>query len=150
MLDEGEVKDRVYKALEAVDLLEFKEHSPFNLSWGQKKKAALAGLLVMKPNLLILDEPFENLDLKSIYNHLIIFEKLRKEERMTIIYSTHNLFFIENWAENVLLLDRGKGIFEGDPKEGLMNPRMKSIMGSYAELKELIDKHKKIATNIHF
>jgi cobalt/nickel transport system ATP-binding protein len=148
-LGEGEVKDRVYKALEAVNLLDYKERSPFNLSLGQKKRAALAGLLVMKPNLLILDEPFENLDLKSIYNHLKIFENLRKEESMTILFTTHNLFFIENWAEKMLLLDGGKAIFEGDPKEGLRDPKMKSIIGSYDEIKELIGNHKGIVTKIH-
>ena len=79
-LDEEEVKNRVKWALEAVNLLDFKEKSPFNLSWGQKKRAALAGLLVMKPKLLILDEPFANLDFKSIYNHLKILEELKKDK----------------------------------------------------------------------
>ena len=65
-LDQEEVKRRVEWALEAVGLLDYKNHSPFNLSWGQKKRAALAGLLVLKPKLLILDEPFANLDFKSI------------------------------------------------------------------------------------
>ncbi|MFX0042530.1 MAG: energy-coupling factor ABC transporter ATP-binding protein, partial [Candidatus Hodarchaeota archaeon] len=88
-LDEQEVKKRVLWALKAVDLIEFKHYSPFNLSWGQKKRAALAGLLVMKPKLLILDEPFANLDFNAIYNHLKIIEKLKREENMTILFTTH-------------------------------------------------------------
>ncbi|MFX1256243.1 MAG: energy-coupling factor ABC transporter ATP-binding protein [Promethearchaeota archaeon] len=137
-LAEDEVKRRVEWALEAVNLMQFKEYSPFNLSWGQKKRAALAGLLVMKPKILLLDEPFANLDFKSIYNHLLILEKLRKEEKMTILFTSHNLFFVEKWADKMLVLNSGKGIFEGAPKEGLNHPRIKKLLGSYDEISELI------------
>lgn len=137
-LDEKEVKKRVLWALKAVDLIEFKDYSPFNLSWGQKKRAALAGLLVMKPKLLILDEPFANLDFNAIYNHLKIIEKLKKEENMTILFTTHNLFFVENWANKMLVLDNGKSIFEGDPKEGLIDTQVLELLGSYDKIRELI------------
>ncbi len=137
-LDEREVEKRVLWALKAVDLIEFKDYSPFNLSWGQKKRAALAGLLVMKPKLLILDEPFANLDFNAIYNHLKIIEKLKKEENMTILFTTHNLFFVENWANKMLVLDNGKSIFEGDPKEGLIDTQVLELLGSYDKIRELI------------
>ena len=140
-LEQKEVKERVEWALKAVNLFDFKEYSPFNLSWGQKKRASLAGLLVMKPKFLILDEPFANLDFKSIYSHLEIFDKLRKEEKMTILFTTHNLFFVENWADKMLVLNSGKGIFEGDPKEGLNHPEVNKIMGSYDEIHKLIQKN---------
>ncbi len=141
-LDEGEVQKRVEWALKAVNLLEYKSQSPFNLSWGQKKRAALAGLLVMKPKLLILDEPFANLDFISIYNHLKIIEELRKTEKMTILFTSHNLFFVENWATKVLVIDRGRGIFEGAPSEGLIKSEVRKLLGSYEEIKELIDQNK--------
>ncbi|MFX1411580.1 MAG: energy-coupling factor ABC transporter ATP-binding protein [Promethearchaeota archaeon] len=137
-LDEKEVEKRVIWALKAVNLLEFKEYSPFNLSWGQKKRAALASLLVMKPKLLILDEPFANLDFNAIYNHLKIIEKLRREENITILFTTHNLFFIENWAQNMLVLDNGKGIFEGAPEIGLNDPQVLELLGSYDKIRRLI------------
>jgi len=137
-LKDEEIKNRVEWALRAVDLLNCKTHSPFNLSWGQKKRAALAGLLAMKPKLLILDEPFANLDFKSIYNHLAILEKLRKEEQMTILFTTHNSFFVEKWADKMLVLNSGKKLFEGDPKEGFSKPQVKQIMGSYDEIYKLI------------
>ena len=142
-LEQVEVRKRVKWALEAVNLIDFKDFSPFNLSWGQKKRAALAGLLVLKPKLLILDEPFANLDFKSIYAHLEIFEKLRKEQNMTILFTSHNLFFVENWASKIMVLQDGKALFEGDPKEGLKNPNVKKIMGSYDQINELIRKNKK-------
>jgi len=142
-LEETEVQKRVRWALDAVNLWEFRTYSPFNLSWGQKKRAALAGLLVMKPKLLILDEPFANLDFKSIYRHLEIFENLRRDEEMTILFTSHNLFFIENWANKMLIMDNGKNIFEGNPNEGLSNPKVLQLLGSYDEIKKLIQKNQK-------
>ena len=138
-LEENEVQKRVEWALEAVKLTEYEKFSPYDLSWGQKKRAALAGLLVMKPKLLILDEPFANLDFKSIYNHLKILETLRKEDKMTILFTTHNLFFIENWADKMLVLSDGNAIFEGIPKDGLNHPKIKQLLGSYNELLTLIN-----------
>ena len=141
-LKEEEIKFRVEWALEAVDLIDYKRYSPFNLSWGQKKRAALAGLLAMKPKLLILDEPFANLDFKSIYNHLKILDTLRVEEEMTILFTTHNSFFVENWADNMLVLNGGNKLFEGDPKEGLKKPKVKKIMGSYEDIHKLIQNNR--------
>ncbi len=141
-LGDDEVKERVSWALKAVDLEDFRNYSPFNLSWGQKKRAALAGVLVMKPNLLILDEPFANLDFKSIYNHLKIIEKLRKENNITIFFTTHNLFFVENWAEKILVLNDGRIAFEGTPLEGLNNSNVRELLGSYNDILSLIKKEK--------
>ena len=138
-LEEEEVKERVEWALEAVNLTEYRKFSPYDLSWGQKKRAALAGLLVMKPKLLILDEPFANLDFRSIYNHLKILETLRKEEKMTILFTTHNLFFIEHWADRVLVLNDGKAVFEGNIEEGLNNPKIKKLLGSYEDILNLLN-----------
>lgn len=138
-LEEDEVKKRVEWALEAVNLTEYRKFSPYDLSWGQKKRAALAGLLVMKPKLLILDEPFANLDFRSIYNHLKILETLRKEEKMTILFTTHNLFFIEHWADKVLVLNDGKAIFEGNIEEGLNSPKIKKLLGSYEDILNLLN-----------
>ena len=138
-LEEEEVKKRVKWALEAVNLTEYRKFSPYDLSWGQKKRAALAGLLVMKPKLLILDEPFANLDFRSIYNHLKILETLRKEEKMTILFTTHNLFFIEHWADKVLVLNDGKAVFEGNIEEGLNSPKIKKLLGSYENILNLLN-----------
>ena len=138
-LEEKEVKKRVKWALEAVNLTEYRKFSPYDLSWGQKKRAALAGLLVMKPKLLILDEPFANLDFRSIYNHLKILETLRKEEKMTILFTTHNLFFIEHWADKVLVLNDGKAVFEGNIEEGLNSPKIKKLLGSYENILNLLN-----------
>jgi energy-coupling factor transporter ATP-binding protein EcfA2 len=139
-LNEEEIAVRVNWALNAVKLDDYKNYSPFILSWGQKKRAALAGLLVMKPKLLILDEPFENLDFKSIYNYIEILLNLRKQQDLTIIFTTHNLFFVENWADKMLVIDNGQTLFEGNPKDGLNDPQIKEIMSSYDEILTLLRK----------
>jgi cobalt/nickel transport system ATP-binding protein len=139
-LQEGEVKDRVDWALNAVNLTEYKNNSPFDLSWGQKKRVALAGLLVMKPRLLILDEPFANLDFKSIYNHLEILENLMKDQDLTILFTTHNMFFVENWADKMVFIDDGNAIFEGEPKVGLKSEKVLNLLSSYDEILKLLVK----------
>lgn len=139
-LTEEGVKDRVDWALNAVNLTEYKNYSPFDLSWGQKKRVALAGLLVMKPRLLILDEPFANLDFKSIYNHLEILENLRKNQDLTIIFTTHNMFFVENWADKMVFIDDGHVIFEGSPQEGLQDENVLKSLSSYNEILHLLKK----------
>lgn len=137
-LNEDQVENRVEWALKAVNLLDYKNYSPFELSWGQKKRAALAGLLALKPKLLILDEPFANLDIISIYSHLEIFERLRKEEKMTILFTTHNLFFVENWAHKMLVLNEGTSLYEGDPLQGLKNSKVIEILGNNDDLLRLL------------
>jgi cobalt/nickel transport system ATP-binding protein len=144
-LDPNEVKKRVSWALDAVNLTDFKDFSPFNLSWGQKKRAALAGLLVLKPKLLILDEPFANLDFKSIYAHLEIFERLKQQQNITILFTTHNMWFVEHWADRILVLDKGKLIYQGKPSNGLSNPIVKKTLGSYDDIKELIQNNKPLS-----
>jgi energy-coupling factor transporter ATP-binding protein EcfA2 len=139
-LDEDEVNSRVDWALKAVKMEDFKNYSPFDLSWGQKKRIALAGLLVMKPKLLILDEPFANLDFKSIYNHLEILESLRKQQDLTIMFTTHNLFFVEHWADKMLFINEGNKEFEGNPSIGLNDQKVKELLGSYEKIKEIIKK----------
>ncbi len=139
-LDEDEITIRVDWALKAVRLEDYKNYSPFDLSWGQKKRVALAGLLVMKPKLLILDEPFANLDFKSIYNHLEILENLRKLQDLTIMFTTHNLFFVEHWAEKMLFINDGQSVYEGNPIDGLNNPQVKHVLSSYEEILTLLKK----------
>lgn len=74
---------------------------------------------------------------------MTILEKLRKDEDMTILFTTHNLFFVEHWADQMVVLNDGKKIFDGNPKEGLSNTDVKNLMGSYEEIFDLIQNHKK-------
>jgi len=65
---------------------------------------------------------------------------LRKEKKITIFFTTHNLFFVENWAEKMLVLDEGKIIFEGAPHEGLNDSNVNKLLGSYNDVLSLIKK----------
>ncbi|MHA1688992.1 MAG: hypothetical protein ACTSUN_06615, partial [Promethearchaeota archaeon] len=100
---------------------------------------------VLKPKLLILDEPFANLDFQSIYNHIKIIETLRTQEKMTILFTTHNLFFVEKWAQKVFILKDGKKFYEGDPIKGLNEPKIKNLLGSYEQIEKLFQSFKNYA-----
>lgn len=137
-LSEEEVEERVEWALKSVNMLEFRNASPNNLSWGQKKRAALAGVLAMKPEILFLDEPFANLDIPTIKELILILNRLISENEITILFATHNHFFIENWADYVLILDNGKISFKGNPLDALNDPQVQQIIGTWDEIMKLI------------
>ncbi|MHA1301768.1 MAG: energy-coupling factor ABC transporter ATP-binding protein [Candidatus Helarchaeota archaeon] len=137
-LSEEEVKDRVTWALESVNISELKDDPPNNLSWGQKKRAALAGVLAMKPEILFLDEPFANLDIPTIKELILILNKLISENQLTILFTTHNYFFIEHWADGVLILNNGKVIFNGDPQDALNDLKVQKAIGTWDEIMGLI------------
>ncbi len=137
-LSKEEVEERVEWALNSVNMLEFRDASPNNLSWGQMKRAALAGVLAMKPEILFLDEPFANLDIPTIKELILILNRLISENEITILFTTHNHFFIENWADYVLILDNGKVSFKGDPIDALNDPQVQQIIGTWDEIMKLI------------
>ncbi len=137
-LSEEEVEERVEWALKSVNLLDYKEKAPNNLSWGQKKRASLAGVLAMKPEILFLDEPFANLDLPTVKELILILDRLILENELTILFTTHNHFFIENWADHVLVLDDGKVISTGKPIDVLNDPRVQQTIGTWNEIMKII------------
>ncbi len=111
-LDEVTVKKRVLSALEEVGMLDYVNRPPYNLSLGQKKRVAIAGVLAMEPKLLILDEPFSGLDPVSSQQLQIILEKLNKND-CTIIISTHDVDFTYSWADEVIILQQGTLLTQG-------------------------------------
>lgn len=117
-VNEEKVKDIVINALKAVELEEQIYSSPFRLSFGQRKRVAIAGVLAMDPEILILDEPFANLDYPSKKKLLEILEANFIQKGKTIIFSTHTRSVIESWSNKVLLLENGKLTFDG-PTEKL-------------------------------
>ncbi|MBR5741741.1 MAG: energy-coupling factor transporter ATPase, partial [Firmicutes bacterium] len=118
-LSEEEIKERVKEALRLVDLDydEVRDRSPFDLSGGQKRRVAIAGVVAMRPKVLILDEPTAGLDPQSKRAVLAMIENLRHEEGMTILLVSHNMGDIGILADRVLVMDRGKLALEGTPEE---------------------------------
>lgn len=108
------IKKRVYYALSKVEAEELVESSPYNLSWGQKKRIAIAGVLAMEPELLVLDEPFTGLDPQVSNNLLKLLDELNSEGK-TIIIAAHDVDLAYSWGDEVVILSRGKKIRQGPP-----------------------------------
>ena len=108
-----EVKNRVQEALEIVDMHEYNDRSPYLLSFGQKKRIAIAGVMAMDPSIIILDEPFSNLDFPSRTSLMQILDREVQDKKKTIVFATHSRKFIEEWSNYAFLLDQGNILLEG-------------------------------------
>lgn len=116
----GEKLDREVEEsirLTGLDYEEVKERSPFELSGGQKRRVAIAGVLAMKPEILILDEPTAGLDPSAHRDVLELIRRIHRKERMTILLVSHNMGDIAELADRVLVMNRGKLVMNGTPAE---------------------------------
>ena len=108
-------------AKEALELVGFPEkyyrQSPFELSGGQKRRVAIAGVLAMKPKVLILDEPTAGLDPKGRDEILDQVEKLHKETGMTVILVSHSMEDIARYVERIIVMNHGEKMLDGAPEE---------------------------------
>jgi cobalt ECF transporter T component CbiQ len=111
-LTDEQIRQRVEKALGAVHMLEYRHRSPFELSYGQKRRVAIAGVLAMEPDIIVLDEPMAFLDPKSRDDLQGLLEALH-ETGITLIVATHDVDFAAEWAQRVLLLKDGGLLAEG-------------------------------------
>ncbi|MDO5859224.1 ATP-binding cassette domain-containing protein [Methanobrevibacter sp.] len=118
-----EVQDRVTDALERVGMSGFEKTAPHHLSGGQKKRVAIAGILAMKPEIMVLDEPTAGLDPQGVVNLNHLLNELN-EEGITIIISTHEVDLVPNYADKVFVLVDGILIGEGTPKEIFAQPEI--------------------------
>lgn len=110
------IRTRVDEALEDVDMLEFKDESPNMLSGGQKQRIAIAGVLAMKPECIVLDEPTAMLDPIGRDEVLNSIKRLNKQDKVTIILITHYMEEVIK-ADKVIVMDKGNIIKFGTPKE---------------------------------
>lgn len=114
-----EADERVAEALELVglDFEEIADRSPFELSGGQKRRVAIAGVLAMRPKILILDEPTAGLDPRAHKDILQMIEKIHSIQNNTVILVSHNMGDIARLSDKVLVMDRGRLILTGSPSE---------------------------------
>ena len=127
----GEELDKTVKdsiELVGLDYERIKDRSPFDLSGGQKRRVAIAGVIAMKPKVLILDEPTAGLDPRAHMELLNTIKKLHKEEKMTIIFVSHNMDDIMCLSDRVLVLDEGKLVMNDIPQE---------VFSRWEELKDI-------------
>ncbi len=111
-----EIRQRVDKALEAVEMTEYKDRSPNHLSGGQKQRVAIAGVLAMKPECIVFDEPTAMLDPVGRKEVLNTIHKLNKEENITIIHITHYMQEAIH-ADRVIVMEDGNIVMQGTPRE---------------------------------
>ncbi|MDE6971941.1 MAG: energy-coupling factor transporter ATPase [Lachnospiraceae bacterium] len=129
VLDKKEVELRAYAALKQVGLEdEYFYQSPFDLSGGQKRRVAIAGVLAMKPEVLILDEPTAGLDPKGRDEILDQVAKLREETGMTVILVSHSMDDVAKYVDRIIVMNRGQVMFDQEPKE---------VFSHYKELEEI-------------
>ena len=93
------------------------EKSPFELSGGQKRRVAIAGVLAMKPKVLILDEPTAGLDPASKRDMLEVIKRLRQERNLIVVFVSHNMKDIAELSDRIIVMNGGKLVMNGSPKE---------------------------------
>ena len=111
-----EMRQRVDDALKAVQMYEYRKHSPSQLSGGQKQRVAIAGIIAMRPDCIILDEPTAMLDPQGRKEVLKTIRRLNKENGITIVLITHYMDEAAK-SDRVIVMDSGKVVFDDVPKE---------------------------------
>lgn len=152
-LPEEEVKARSLEALHQVGLKEkHYNKSPFDLSGGQKRRVAIAGILAMHPEVLILDEPTAGLDPKGRDDILDQIAKLHKERGITVILVSHSMEDVAKYVDRIIVMDHGCMKFDGEPKKvfehykelesiGLSAPQVTYVMQTLKEKGFDVDVH---------
>lgn len=130
-LDEGEIDSRVKKAMELVglDFENMRDRSPFELSGGQKRRVAIAGVVAMEPKVLILDEPTAGLDPKGRDEILGEIQNLYKKEGITIILVSHSMEDIAKLVNKIVVMSGGQIAMEGTPREVFKNGKELEKLG---------------------
>lgn len=117
-LDEETCLARARAAMASVGLgPEYESRSPFDLSGGEKRRAAIAGVLAMEPAILVVDEPVAGLDPEGRTELLDEFRRLKEEKGMGIVIVSHSMDDVASLADRVIVLSRGEAVMEGTPRE---------------------------------
>lgn len=122
------IRSEVDEALKAVDMYEFRKSTPHRLSGGQKQRIAIAGIIAMKPDCIVLDEPTAMLDPKGRAEIISTIKKLNREKGITIVLITH---FMEEAvdADRVIVMDSGKIVADSTPKDIFSNIKLLKEVG---------------------
>ena len=117
-LKKEEAKEKAIKALEMVGFeKKLYDQSPFRLSGGQMKKASIAGILALEPDIIVLDEPTRGLDPASSKEVMELFEDIHKKYDKTIIIITHDMDIVAKYAKRVIVLNEGKKVYDGKKED---------------------------------
>lgn len=122
-LDYEEVEKRVSEALTMVGMEQYMDKTPHHLSGGQQKRVAIAGIIAMRPEIMILDEPTAGLDPEGVEKVLDILDNLNKEG-MSIVISSHDIEMVNEFAEKIFVLNNGEILESGDKHEIFSNKEL--------------------------
>lgn len=122
------IRERVNDALKSVDMFEYKDHAPHKLSGGQKQRVAIAGIIAMQPDCIVLDEPTAMLDPRGRAEVVDTIYRLNKEKGITILLITHYMEEAEN-ADRVIVMDKGNLVADGKPCEIFSDVKMLKSVG---------------------
>lgn len=128
-LDEQEVRERVAWALEATGLVELGGRRPAELSGGQKQCVAIAAVLAMHPQVLVLDEPTASLDLPNTFKVFETLKQLRERLGITVLIIEHRLAAAAQQADRIVLMDQGEIVDEGSPQKLLLDRQWREVLG---------------------
>ena len=145
-LDKEEIISRVEKILKLLEIEKLRDRNPYDLSGGQKQRVALASIIAMNPDILVIDEPTSQLDPKGTEDIFKIINLMANEGK-TIILVEHKLELIAEYAQNILVLDEGEIILSGKAEEVLNNKILleKEIgMTQYSILAYELEKARKV------
>jgi len=123
-LNEATVAHRVEEALHLLGIEDLRERVPHHLSGGEKKRVAIAGILAMEPQVLVLDEPTAGLDPRGVADLVAFVNRLPGEYGMTVVFSTHHLDLVAEMADHVYVMDRGSVVGSGTVGEVFARPEL--------------------------
>jgi len=116
-LDKNEIARRVNSAVELTGIRELLDKHVHDLSFGQKQRVAIAGVLAMEPEVLVLDEPTSALDPQGVDAVMDFLKKLNQEKKITVVMATHEIELIPLYVKKLVILKKGKIVTQGEPKE---------------------------------
>ena len=129
-LSKEEATNRAKEAMELVGIGEnYYDRSPFELSGGEKRRVAIAGMLAMNPEILILDEPTAGLDPKGRDRILELLKKIQREQGIAIVVVSHSMEDIAKYADRVIVMNKGKKIYDDIPKRVFKDIEILESMG---------------------
>ncbi|KNF08049.1 energy-coupling factor transporter ATP-binding protein EcfA2 [Gottschalkia purinilytica] len=147
-IEPSEIRKRVDEALEVVEMTEYKTHGPHLLSGGQKQRIAIAGVLAMRPECIILDEPTAMLDPSGRKEVISTIKKLNKEENKTIVHITHYMDEAVE-ADRIIVMEQGQIVLEGTPKEVFSQvKKIKELGLDVPQVTELVHKLREEGINL--
>jgi cobalt/nickel transport system ATP-binding protein len=123
-LDEETIHHRVHEALKIVGIEDLAERVPHHLSGGEKKRVAIAGVIAMEPEVLVLDEPTAGLDPQGVHDLVGFINSLSKKYGMTVVFSTHDVGLVAEVSDYIYVMNKGRFAAEGTVEEIFMQPDM--------------------------